>query len=193
MLINTHILLANSILSKANGKKIYLINRNRFLWGNVKPDCVSKYKFKKHYYEESIDMVIKKIDFLSNMSIEDLYYDYGKSKFSEELGVVCHFLCDFFCVPHNQRWEFKKAIKKHVLYEKRLSKAAKSFKPTFYYEEDLEIKDIKKFIAYHKAKYETVVSYYNDLDYAYFMCNSIMNAILNQVSKNQYLQVRRAS
>ena len=112
MLINTHLMLANSILDKANGKKIYLINRNRFLWGNIKPDCVSKYKLKKHYYEESIDMVIKKINFLSNMTISDLYYDYGKSKFSEELGVVCHFLCDFFCVPHNQRWEFKKSHEK---------------------------------------------------------------------------------
>ena len=84
-------------------------------------------------------------------------------------------------------------MKKHVLYEKRLAKVAKDFKPTFYYEENLQVKDVRKFIIYHKAKYETVVSYFNDLDYAYFMCNSIINAVLNQISKNQYLQAKKAS
>ncbi len=39
-----------------------------------------------------------------------------KSKFSEELGVVCHFLCDFFFEkPHNQRWEFKSKSCKKIL------------------------------------------------------------------------------
>ena len=28
---------------------------------------------------------------------------------------------------------------------------------------------------------------------AYFMCNSIINAVLNQISKNQYLQAKKAS
>lgn len=192
MLMNTHMMIANNILNEANGKKVYLINRKRFIWGNVKPDCASKYKLQKHYYDESIDMILDKIEFLSSMSISDLYYDYGKNKFSEELGVVCHFLCDFFCVPHNQRWEFKIAMKKHVLYEKRLAKVAKSFIPGTYMDMNLSVMDIRQFIEKHQKGYKKTTSFSNDLDYAYFICNTVVNAILNQVTLNEYLREKRA-
>lgn len=193
MLINTHMIIASNILNKANGKKVYLINRKRFIWGNIKPDCASKYKFKKHYYDESIDMILEKVKFLSSMSINDLYYEYGKAKFSEELGVMCHFLCDFFCVAHNKRWEFKKAIKKHVLYEKRLAKEAKSFTPETYIDNNLSVIDIKEFIEKHQKEYENKVSFKNDLEYSYFICNTVVNAILNQVALNEYLSANKAS
>ena len=193
MLINTHMMIASDILNKANGKKVYLINRKRFIWGNIKPDCVSKYKFRKHYYDESIDMILKKIKFLSSMSISDLYYDYGKAKFSEELGVICHFLCDFFCVPHNKRWEFKKAIKKHVLYEKGLAKEAKSFITKVHIDSNLSVINIKEFIEKHQKEYEKKTSFKNDLEYSCFICNSVINAILNQVALNEYLSENKAS
>ena len=73
MLIDTHIILANNILRQANGKKIYLINRRRFIWGNIKPDCASKYKFKKHYYDESITMILDKIKELASLSVANLF------------------------------------------------------------------------------------------------------------------------
>lgn len=191
--MNTHMLIANELLNQANGNKIYLINRKRFIWGNIKPDCVSKYKLKKHYYNESIYMILDKIYELSNLSISDVIFDYGKNKFSEELGVVCHFLCDFFCVPHNQEWHFKNALKKHVIYEKVLAAVAKKYKPIPYIYSNLKVEDIEKFIVYHQLKYQRKVSYTNDLTFSYFVCNSIINCILNQVVINEYNREEKVS
>ena len=131
-MINTHRIIGENILKYANSKSIYLINKKRFIWGNIKPDCTPKYKVKKHYYDESIDMIVEKIIYLASLKLEDVYYDIKLGKFSEELGVVCHFLCDFFCAPHYYRWEFKStnAVKQHVMYEQKLAKLCKNFKPT---------------------------------------------------------------
>ncbi len=35
------------------------------------------------------------------------------------------FLCDFFCVAHSERWEFKHSLNKHVTYERELGAFAK--------------------------------------------------------------------
>ena len=186
MLIDTHIILANNILRQANGKKIYLINRRRFIWGNIKPDCASKYKFKKHYYDESITMILDKIKELASLSVGDIYYSFGKKKFSEELGVVCHFLCDFFCVPHNQRWEFKHSMKKHVVYEKNLAKFAKLYQFKSYIDSNLSLEDLEEFIVAHQRQYEKGESFRNDLEYSFFICNSVINMVLNEVYINEY-------
>lgn len=184
MLIGTHMILANNIINEANTKKNYLINKNRFVWGNIKPDCASKYKLKKHYYDESIDMILDLIDELSSLSVNDVYYNYGKKKFSEELGVVCHFLCDFFCMPHNQRWEFKNAMKKHVVYENTLAKIAKIYRPVQKVNDDLVVEDVREFITYKLEEYERNMNFKTDLQYSYYICNSVVNAILNQVAMN---------
>ena len=186
LLINTHKIIANNLLNIASGKKLYLIDSRRFIWGNIKPDCVSKYKFKKHYYNESIDMIVKKIEELSRLSISTIYFEYGKGKFSEELGVICHFLCDYFCLPHNQRWEFKNSMKKHISYENQLAKFIKQVNITNYINDDLRIKDIKGFIDINLKKYEKNTGYINDLSYSYYICNSVINTILNVVVMNEY-------
>lgn len=153
---------------------------------NIKPDCASKYKFKKHYYDESITMILDKIKELASLSVGDIYYSFGKKKFSEELGVVCHFLCDFFCVPHNQRWEFKHSMKKHVVYEKNLAKFAKLYKFKSYIDSNLSLEDLEEFIVAHQRQYEKGESFRNDLEYSFFICNSVINMVLNEVYINEY-------
>lgn len=191
MLINTHMIIASNLLNYANSKKVYLINKKRFIWGNIKPDCTPKYKLVKHYYDESYDMIIDKIKELGSLSISDILFDYGKSKFSEELGVICHFLCDFFCLPHYGRWEFKKSMKKHVVYENNLSKIAKVYKPAYYIDGDINLSDIGNFINRNLEIYKKNQGYKNDLEYSYFICNSVINVILNKVMKNEYLKERK--
>jgi hypothetical protein len=185
-------ILATNIIDQANSKKVYLINKKRFLWGNIKPDCASKYKFKKHYYDESIEMILELIGELSSLSVSEVYHVYGKKKFSEELGVVCHFLCDYFCLAHNQRWEFKNAMKKHVIYENTLAKIAKVYKPTPKGETHLSIEDVEEFITQNLNDYDGNMNFKVDLQFSYYMCNSIVNAILNQVVMNGYVKERKA-
>lgn len=186
LMINTHKTIGENILKKANTKSIYLINNSRFIWGNMKPDCVPKYTFMKHYFDESIDMVIDKIIEISSLTLEDVYYNIKIDKFSEELGVICHFLCDYFCAPHYYRWEFKStnAVKNHMMYEKKLGHIAKSFRPTEIINSTIKPKDVREFIFQLQEQYDGKIDYVNDLTYAYYVCDSIVNMVLNNVFSN---------
>ncbi|MBB6715321.1 zinc dependent phospholipase C family protein [Clostridium gasigenes] len=190
MLMNTHTMLAKDFIYNMDSNKKELINENHFIWGNIKPDCVSTYKFKKHYLDESLDMVVNKIQFLSSLSLEDIYKNHYENRFSQELGVVCHFLCDFFCVPHNKRWEFKSAnaMKEHVMYEKDLSKIAKEFKIRKDIERSINSQEIRSYIMDLQQEYEKVMEYNNDLDFAYYVCQSVINMILDEVLINEKIK-----
>lgn len=185
-MINTHKVMGENIIKYANSKSIYLINNSRFIWGNMKPDCVPKYTFMKHYFDESIDMVVGKIIYLSSLTLEDVYYKMTIGKFSEELGVICHFLCDYFCAPHYYRWEFKStsAVKHHMMYEKKLAKLAKNFRPTGIINTNLKSENIKDFILQLQKQYDGIVNHNNDLTFSYYVCDSIVNMILNNVFFN---------
>ena len=184
MMMNTHIILGQNIYNMMNNEGKYLISKNRFIWGNVKPDCASKYKFKKHYYDESIEMILKKIHFLSSLTAYSINKYYGRNKFSEELGVVCHFLCDFFCLPHNQRWEFKQCIKDHVSYENRLGKLAKDYTPKKQDNIPVDNTNLLDVLINYQIKYELEKGFRNDLKYSYLICNSIVSMILHEVIIN---------
>ncbi len=185
-MINTHKVMGENIIKYANTKSVYLINDKRFIWGNVKPDCTPKYKFKKHYFNESIDMIVEKIKYLSSLTLEEVYYDITIGKFSEELGVVCHFLCDFFCAPHYYRWEFKStsAVKHHMMYENKLAKLAKDFELTGIINTDVEPSNIKAFILQLQKQYDGLLDYHNDLTYSYYVCDSVLNMVLDSVFLN---------
>ncbi|AIY80523.1 zinc dependent phospholipase C family protein [Clostridium botulinum 202F] len=186
-MINTHKLIAENILNYTNSKSIYLINDHRFIWGNIKPDCVLKYKMIKHYFIESIDIIIKKIEKLCSLSLQDVYYKISVNKFSEELGVVCHFMCDYFCAPHYYRWEFKNTsqVKNHVMYEKDLAKIAKGFNSNGIITSNIDVNNIKEFIYDLQNQYEGSMDFKNDLTYAYYACDSIVNMVLNKVFLNE--------
>lgn len=118
-MMNIYRIMGENIIKYVNIKSIYLINNKRFIWGNIKLDCVFKYIFMKYYFDESIDMVVDKIIYLLLLILEDVYYKISIGKFSEELGVICYFLCDYFCVLYYYRWEFKSisVVKYYMMYE----------------------------------------------------------------------------
>ena len=129
--------------------------------------------------------------FLSTLSITYIYRSYSLNKFNQELGVICHFLCDYFCVPHNQRWEFKTPtiVKDHLLYEKDLNKFLKDFTIKSNLEPDLSLANIEKFILNCQKEYESTTSFENDLVFSYFICNSIINFIFDRIFYNESLSM----
>ena len=42
MLMNNHKMIAEHILDNMREDRLHLINRKRFIWGNIKPDCASR-------------------------------------------------------------------------------------------------------------------------------------------------------
>jgi hypothetical protein len=131
-------------------------------------------------------MILDIIIYLSSLTLEDVYYNMSIGKFSEELGVICHFLCDFFCAPHYYRWEFKSAsaVKHHMMYEKKLAKLAKNFKLTGIINTDVEPSNVKSFILQLQKQYDGILDYHNDLIFSYYVCDSVLNMILDNVFLN---------
>lgn len=189
MNIITHRIMANKIMDNIDFKGNDLIKRESFIWGNIKPDVISKYKLTRHYFVESFDMIIDKINYLSSISLDELGNEISLRKFSVELGVVCHFLCDYFTMPHYDRWEFKHSMKKHVKYEGHLGKVAKKYEFNIKKSEKIDIDDVVKFILNNQEQYSASGKYEEDLEYSYKVCNVIVNMVLNQVIENGYIKV----
>lgn len=189
MMINTHIIIANYILDNIDEDKLSLINRRRFIWGNIKPDCASRYKFKKHYYAESIDMIVDKINKLSSLSVTQVNNESSIGKFSGELGIICHFLTDYYCLPHFERWEFKHAMRPHVFYEKELAKVSKTYNINIKNDTNSIIEDVREFIDENLELYSLEKGYINDLNFACYVCSSIFNLILDSVIANEETKV----
>ena len=184
MILNTHLTISNALIENLDSSKSFFISEKNFIYGNIKPDMTSKYVLHKHYLKESFDMIIGKIKSLCKLSLDFIEKYFSISKFSQELGVICHFLCDFFCVPHSQRWEFSHSFKKHVIYEKDLQSIAK----------DTNFKTLEKTSIHHIGgeaffnklykEYVKKEDFENDLFFSTYMCNSVVDYILNCILDN---------
>ena len=179
MILNTHLTISNALIENLDSSKSFFISEKNFIYGNIKPDMTSKYVLHKHYLKESFDMIIGKIKSLCKLSLDFIEKYFSISKFSQELGVICHFLCDFFCVPHSQRWEFSHSFKKHVIYEKDLQSIAK----------DTNFKTLEKTSIHYIGVEEFFNKLYkeyveNDLFFSTYMCNSVVDYILNCILDN---------
>ncbi len=183
MMMKTHIIISKSLLDNIDYEKKFFLKDKSFIYGNIKPDILSKYKLKKHYLDESYDMVKEKIEYLSGLNLDSLEKYYTKSEFSQEIGVICHFLADFFCVAHSERWEFKHSLKIHVKYECGLTKVAKDYDLKNDRKQNLE--DIDLFFEKLYSEYKNNGNFEeNDLKYAAYICNTVTNYILEKILDN---------
>ena len=69
-------------------------------------------------------------------------------------------------------------------YEKKLAKFAKSFKQTGIINTNIEPDNIKEFILELQEQYDGMIDYHNDLTFSYYVCDSILNMILDNVFLN---------
>lgn len=184
MMMNTHKIIAKSLLDNVDKNKKFLIDEKNFIYGNIKPDIFSKYKLKKHYLDESFSMIKNKIEYLASLDIKTLSNKYTKKAFNQEIGVVCHFLCDFFCVAHKERWEFKHSFKIHIKYETSLTKVAKEYRLKNNRNSKLD-HNFELFFEKMYAEYNSGSDFEeNDLKYSTYVCNSVLNFILDSILEN---------
>lgn len=183
MMMKTHIIISKSLLDNTDDDKKFFLSEKNFTYGNIKPDILSKYKLKKHYMYESYDMVKSKIEFLSSLDLDTLEKHYNRAEFSQEMGVICHFLTDFFCVAHSERWEFKHSLKIHVKYESGLTKVAKDF--NIKNDRTQYVDNIDRFFEKLYTEYKANGNFEeNDLKYSTYMCNTVTNYILDCILSN---------
>lgn len=176
MLTLTHIALAKNTLKFLKSKGFDILDEKSFIYGNIKPDNLFQKTPKIHLETESLSFVLNQIDTIINLDIDE-----KKKLFSLELGIICHFLCDYFCLPHYERWSacpMHKKVKetpRHLNYEKMLHSYIKNTTMEF-----REIDDLTKFLEDCKKEYVLEKSFENDIRYASLVCNSISLYILKR-------------
>ncbi|KAB3525508.1 zinc dependent phospholipase C family protein [Alkaliphilus serpentinus] len=118
MMLKTHILIGQKVFD--NIKELYnmkQLHRTSFIIGNIKPDIVYRLLIKSHCMKDSLYFVVNEINRLLSSEVEDI------KEFSSSLGVINHFLSDFFCSAHYyQSEEFNGSIN-HFKYEMKLHQA----------------------------------------------------------------------
>ena len=129
-------------------------------------------------------MIVSKVNYLCSLTLNNLSKFFSVGKFSQELGVICHFLCDFLCFPHSYRWEFKHSMKKHITYETELNTIALETNLKAFKGENINYKSFDDFFKAIYNEYQNLLDHRNDLFFSTYVCNSVINYILDSILKN---------
>lgn len=109
MITNTHLLISKIIYNYCSEKLNVKLSKWHFAYGNIKPDFVKDNSKYCHCMNESINMV-------REYSQELIYSEMSIKRYSIILGMICHFICDYFCLYHTEEYK-NRNIFQHLIYE----------------------------------------------------------------------------
>lgn len=150
-----------------------------FVYGNILPDLNLKYRMTKHNLKEDWNTVLEIID--------DIAYDKEKinKSISVKLGMLSHYLCDFFTFPHNEA--FNKSIIHHELYEQtqRILWWKKLLQIWDECEEEIlvELKSPKDIVSYIEDMHNIYVRNIGDKKRDIFFSNILIRVVCSSVLK----------
>ena len=158
------------------------INTIGFVYGNLKPDISIPLLRIPHFMHKSLQFVLSEIT-------ELLKYDVNKisgcsMEFSKRLGIVIHYLSDFFCHVHDS--EYHGSMIRHYFYEVKLFIYSRlnrhmfaSFRYTRYPILSITQASILNSVEKLHAKYRSKSpSFDRDIIYTLRMCTSLTMSIL---------------
>lgn len=192
MFIPTHLLIAKHI-KKAIEKKLNVkIHHQSFSRGNIVPDIYPKLILLPHYKKDSFGKIINMINLLRNDSLS-IFYKNNKA-FCVKLGIINHYLADFFCFPHND-YNTNKFVP-HNIYEINLASQ--------FYTVDLNdicnnsisliaetnTLNIEQFIEEKHYEYmHTAPSINKDIIYSVNVCSAVSYLIIKQCLNNNFANI----
>ncbi|WP_026477015.1 zinc dependent phospholipase C family protein [Alkaliphilus transvaalensis] len=106
------------------------LNRKSLIYGSIKPDIVPSLAKLDHFKPQTFNLILDEVHRLSNYQLNPNHE--SLKDFSTQIGVVTHFIADYFCLPHNDRVKYRKAtIVSHLIYENNLHKLFKEYHGQF--------------------------------------------------------------
>lgn len=132
----SHFAIGHLLNAALQNRGVYL-NRIAFVYGNIAPDYDPNLLIPTHF-TKTCERMINEIS--TDLSARPLEAD-GRvgAEYSKRLGILCHFICDYFCRAHNK--SFEGGLKQHAFYENRLDQYLRhSFQTLF----DLDGEELPK-------------------------------------------------
>lgn len=194
---DTHKIIASNIHDTIYEIYDLKLDKDKLLWGSIAPDILPQYRLIRHYKDESISFISKeimKIIFASRFINSNKYLDPIAIKiFSKKIGIISHYLSDYVCLPHANRWTFNGSMRKHLKYESSLDEYVKNhdFRKNVVTVDDLDIRDcqimhlkkaIEEYIEDVIEEYSQNTSFKNDLDFSLSLNLKITYFILDTIA-----------
>ncbi len=169
------------------------LNKSSLIYGSVKPDIAPKLLMMDHFKPQSYDIVMDEIHNLSQFKLID--NKQFLRFYSTQVGVVTHFIADFFCVPHNDRRTYKNNFKDHFKYESDLHKELKAFNESVkvsynsFNVDNLTPFTIKKVIDHYHREYSLLEeSPINDIKCSLLAATAVTLYIIHNSMKTPYIR-----
>ncbi|KPU46075.1 hypothetical protein OXPF_01850 [Oxobacter pfennigii] len=188
MFSHTHAYIADMISKKLREEKQILLNNAAFRFGSIIPDFSPKYLSIGHYMDESMDFITGEALKLSKVLFQN--HEAKASDYSKRLGIIVHYVSDYFCYAHNDDI-YKKDKIRHFFYEADLKSQIGKLKNSITIPADTLSHTIYKdnFIDYLENKLKNYnmedKSHLKDINYAleasYTVCNFILTRSLNRL------------
>lgn len=193
---DTHKIIASNIHESICENYDIKLDEKKLLWGSIVPDILPQLKIHRHYTKESLNFVVNeiaKLIFLSRYIDLDKGIEPITNKYiSKKIGIISHFLSDFVCLPHAERWTLTRNMFKHLSYESKLNDYVKhhTFKKNIINVEDIDIfqdqkidlkKLIKNYIENVIKEYSLNKGFENDLDFSLSLSLHISYFIIDTV------------
>jgi len=173
MLPQSHVHLAHQLSDKLDPKY-----KNYFVLGNITPDFALEHKIKKHEYDYLKDWFLNYLDKTLEMKLGDKRLAYYR------LGVVTHYLADFFCRPHNDD-RIKKKYLKHFAYEKTLHHQLLNYDFGYHTIGNTSLLKIDQVLEEQHAMYlERTYQPRHDLLFIDKLTSSVVNSACNYITEN---------
>ncbi|HAG43499.1 MAG TPA: hypothetical protein DCL31_09330 [Clostridium sp.] len=192
MNVFTHIILASHFTPRFEKELDVNIKKINFFYGNIRPDIKIETTMRNHTKEAYTEYAYN----LINKIYGDIEEGINYKKFLRDLGAILHFVCDFFCYPHNGNYEG--TIPQHHLYEfhqmvyiGKYIKKINSMPSCRYLQDEISTEYLinsienlhKEYIQDNKLK-----EYEKDMVYSIRACLMVGNIILNQYINRYKLQ-----
>jgi hypothetical protein len=174
MIVHTHSAIGNLLYDYISNSTHLTVHKRSFLLGNVRPDIDPTLNSLTHRGKDLIEV-------LECLKDDLCLRDQSPIKFSEKLGILCHFMCDTFCRYHFYDSLWKKSIYEHIRYEIRLHFAFIASEKRFKKIIDHHISSSKGFVQVYKELTEQYAKetgeIERDIEYALAYCLSTIDEI----------------
>jgi len=173
MNIITHVRLSRMITRVAKENFAISIKPLAFSFGCIKPDLMLSFRNVPHCQSQAMSLLTDELEKLMSSLDEGI----DPHELSIQLGVVCHYLTDFFCFVHSENFKGGKIY--HAFYELRQIFFAKRriFTNTLFRKSKISIAT-KEFIESMCKMYNEMPPSSNmDVYYSFTVCVSVIGLL----------------
>ncbi len=176
----SHISLARFLVREA-GDDVLRRRWKAFYVGSLLPDCRPSFLTVRHEYDETIDLVERKIRGLME---ERKYLSEDSMRYMIDLGQIFHYIADYFTFPHNSN--YPGSLRDHCVYEKYLKFGLRSYirerAHALCADEREQLYSVEEILEYirrnHQEYMKTYRSVEEDCEYITRVCLQVLEAMV---------------